>query len=124
MLVHLYNWNCSCCHKHKENIIIDIPIEEVKLSPFAVACECGYFYKAEHYPVLFSEWGKASYTLNRLKEDIAKSEKDVQNSEKDSITEDIHKSMLEKAKKELENFNTKFGDLSIPIPDHLWVYKD
>lgn len=56
MLVHQSNRHCNCCGNLIPDSIEDLPIEEVKLSAFPVACECGYFYEAYHYPVSFTKW--------------------------------------------------------------------
>ena len=69
MLVHQSNRSCACCGTSVEASIVDIPIQEIKLAPFAVECECGYFYEAYHYAVSFCSWRvRTSILKNYIKD--------------------------------------------------------
>lgn len=126
MLVHQYNRSCSCCNNLVESTIVDIPIEEIKLSPFAVACKCGYFYKSEHYSVSFRKWQIAKCDIE-LRLDSAQSD---YNREKEFIEgiddpSDYRLIELERLKKKATELHAKWDDISLtPVPDHLWVNKD
>ena len=126
MLVHQYNRSCNCCNSLVESSIIDIPIEEIKLSPFAVACKCGYFYKSEHYSVSFHKWqtakGDIGYRLDSAQSDY-NLEKEFLNSINNNS--DYHLIELERLKKKIIELHAKWDEISLtPIPDHLWVEKE
>ena len=74
MLVHQVNRYCNVCGISKDSAIIDIPFEEIKLAPFAVKCECGYFYESFHYATSFHNWRRARETIvskiNSLNSDV------------------------------------------------------
>ena len=126
MLVHQYNRSCSCCNNLVESTIVDIPIEEIKLAPFAVACKCGYFYKAEHYSVSFHKWQTAKDAIGyRL--DSAQSDYNLEKEFLNSINNnsDYHLIELERLKKKIIELHAKWDEISLtPIPDHLWVEKE
>ena len=56
MFVHLSVRRCNCCYKSIEASIVDLPIEEIKLTKFPIPCDCGYFMVGEHYPVSYDKW--------------------------------------------------------------------
>ena len=69
MLVHQSSRSCNMCGNSKDSEIVDIPFEEIKLSPFAVKCECGYFYEAYHYAVSFHKWKIAKAVIENTLSD-------------------------------------------------------
>lgn len=126
MLVHQYNRSCSCCKNLVESTIVDIPIEEIKLAPFAVACKCGYFYKSEHYSVSFHKWQIAKcdieYRLDSAQSDYNREKEFLNSINNDS---DYHLIELERLKKKIIELHAKWDEISLtPIPDHLWVEKE
>ena len=126
MLVHQYNRSCSCCNNLVESTIVDIPIEEIKLAPFAVACKCGYFYKSEHYSVSFHKWQTAKGDIE-LRLDSAQSDYNREKEFIESIDDpsDYRLIELERLKKKATELHAKWDDISLtPVPDHLWVEKE
>lgn len=121
MLVHQSNRSCNCCGKSVDNTIIDIPFEEIKLSPFAVECDCGYFYEATHYSVSFTKWrvakGILEWEINWLIGEL-KNTQEV----KDELGLVCYR---ERSTTEKENKLAKYqADLDLildPIPDYLWI---
>lgn len=122
MLVHQSNRHCNCCSNLIPDSIENLPIEEIKLSAFPVACECGYFYEAYHYPVSFTKWrvhkSRIEYDINYCNSELnllKEMDKEIGLSQhqlgKRSILVEslgIHKTKLDLL-------------LSItPIPDHRW----
>ena len=122
MLVHQSNRSCNCCGNSVETTIIDIPIEEVKLAPFAIACDCGYFYEAYHYTVSYRKWrvakGQIEYRLDSAQSDYNREKEFI-----DTIASSDYRLIeLEHLKKKVIELQAKFDDISLtPIPDHLWV---
>ena len=122
MQVYQTTKSCNACGTGRDiNVIVDIPLEEIKLSPVAVACSCGYFKERVHYPVSFS---------------IYKSKKDtilgcIRNTEKDLEIEDLMEEQFgcvteriqarrAYLQQQLEIYSKELKDLgSTPIPDHL-----
>jgi hypothetical protein len=126
MLVHQSNRSCNCCGKSVDNNIIDISFEEIKLSPFAVECDCGYFYEAIHYSVSFNKWRVAKRTLE-YKLDDARSDCNREKEFLNSINNDsdYHLIELERLKKKIIELYAKWDEISLtPVPDHLWIDKD
>ena len=122
MLVHQSNRRCNCCGNLIPDSIEDLPIEEVKLSAFPVACECGYFYEAYHYPVSFIKWrthkSRIEYDINycnselnllkQMDKEIGLSNRQLENRTRFAEALKSHQAKLDAL-------------LSVtPIPDHLW----
>ena len=124
MLVHQYNRSCSCCNNLVESTIVDIPIEEIKLAPFAVACKCGYFYKSEHYSVSFCSWRvRTSILKNYIKD--CESDLDIINKikEEQALLE-YREGLVTELEERLKKSVSELESLCVPIPDHLWVEKE
>ena len=124
MLVHQYNRYCSCCNNLVESTIVDIPIEEIKLAPFAVACKCGYFYKSEHYSVSFYSWRvRTSILKNYIKD--CESDLDIINKIKEELGQvDYRQGRIAELEERLKKYVSELESLCVPIPDHLWIDKD
>ena len=124
MLVHQYNRSCSCCGTSVESTIVDIPIEEIKLAPFAVACKCGYFYKSEHYSVSFCSWRvRTSILKNYIKD--CESDLDIINKIKEELGQvDYRQGRIAELEERLKKYVSELESLCVPIPDHLWVEKE
>ena len=124
MLVHQYNRSCSCCNNLVESTIVDIPIEEIKLAPFAVACKCGYFYKSEHYSVSFYSWRvRTSILKNYIKD--CESDLDIINKIKEELGQvDYRQGRIAELEERLKKYVSDLESLCVPIPDHLWIDKD
>ena len=122
MLVHQSNRSCNCCGKSVDNNIIDIPFEEIKLSPFAVECDCGYFYEAIHYNVSFTKWRVAKGTLE-YQLDNARSDYNREQEYADTliVLHDFIKIELKRKKELVTKLQAQWDEIiSSPIPDHLW----
>ena len=123
MLVHQSNRSCNCCGNMVDPSIIDIPIQEIKLAPFAVECKCGYFFEAYHYTVSFRKWrvakGNIGYRLDSAQSDYNREKEFLNSINNDS---DYHIIELERLKKKIIELHAKWDEISLtPIPDHLWV---
>lgn len=81
MLVKLFNKHCSRCGVVVPQELIDIPLAEIKLSPFPVECPCGYFYEALHDKVFFTHWlasvKRIEFNIKDYQGDIKKLEKSI-----------------------------------------------
>jgi len=105
-----------------ETSIVDLPLEEVKLAPFAIACACGYFYESYHYAVSFRKWRIAKDNIeHRL--DSAQSDYRREKEFIDTIAcSDYRLIELERLEKKVIELHAKWDDISLtPIPDHLFV---
>lgn len=122
MLVHQVNRSCNMCNKSKDSEILDLPFEEIKLSPFAVKCDCGYFHEAYHYAVSYHKWRIAKSTIKH-KLEYARS--DLRR-EKEYIKENPSSSdyvciELQYKKEAVIKLHAQWDEISLtPIPDHLW----
>ncbi len=114
MLVHQSNRSCACCGTSVEASIVDIPIQEIKLAPFAVECECGYFYEAYHYAVSFRSW--------RVRTSILKNY--IKDCESDLDQVDYRQGRIAELEERLKKYVSELESLYVPIPDHLWVEKE
>lgn len=121
MLVYQTNRSCNCCGNMVETSIVDLPLEEVKLAPFAVACACGYFYEALHYSVSFSKWNVFRSKLLSDKKYLKDGIKLEEDFLKELPTSDYSKKKIIEYKERLEIVLSKLKHNSTPIPDHLWV---
>lgn len=121
MLVHLHTWYCTCCGTKVDNTIVDLPIEDIKLSTFPVACSCGYFYKAEHYPVSFDKWRIETSMLKERIKDVKFDLELTQNVKEDLGLIDYRKRNTNELETLLEDYEQRLESLSVPIPDHLFV---
>ena len=117
MFVHLSVRSCNCCYKSIEASIVDLPIEEIKLTAFPIPCDCGYFMIGEHYPVSFNKWKLHNdciqSQINFIQNDIA--------TEKRIDVEMPHThahSLIINLEKRLEMLTKRL--IKDPIPDHLW----
>lgn len=117
MFVHLTVRACNCCNARVESSIIDLPIEEIKLTAFPVPCDCGYFMVGEHYPTSFSKWNVHN---SCLKTEI----KYIQNEITIEKRIDIElpwthaRSLISNLEARLESLTSRL--IKDPIPDHLW----
>ena len=124
MLVHQSNRSCACCGTSVEASIVDIPIQEIKLAPFAVECECGYFYEAYHYAVSFYSWRvHISILKNYIKD--CESDLDIINKikEEQALLE-YRQGLVTELEERLKKYVSELESLCVPIPDHLWVEKE
>lgn len=122
MLVHLSNRHCNCCGIMVETSIIDIPVQEVKLAPFAVACKCGYFYEAIHYTVSFRKWqiakSEIGFRLDNAQSDYNR-EKEFINTY--SPVKDYMEIELKRKEELVLKLHAQWDEISLtPIPDHRW----
>ena len=124
MLVHQSNRSCACCGTSVEASIVDIPIQEIKLAPFAVECECGYFYEAYHYAVSYRKWRvRTSILKNYIKD--CESDLDIINKIKEETGQvDYRQVRLAELGERLKKYTSELESLSTPIPNHLWVEKE
>ena len=126
MLVHQSSRSCNMCGNSRDSEIVDLPFEEIKLSPFAVKCGCGYFYEAYHYAVSFHKWqtakGDIGYRLDSAQSDYNREKEFLNSINNDS---DYHLIELERLKKKIIELHAKWDEISLtPVPDHLWIDKD
>ena len=124
MLVHQSNRSCACCGTSVEASIVDIPLQEIKLAPFAVECECGYFYEAYHYAVSFYSWRvHISILKNYIKD--CESDLDIINKikEEQALLE-YRQGLVTELEERLKKCVSELESLCVPIPDHLWVEKE
>ena len=124
MLVHQSNRSCACCGTSVEASIVDIPIQEIKLAPFAVECECGYFYETYHYAVSFYSWRvRTSILKNYIKD--CESDLDIINKikEEQALLE-YRQGLVTELEERLKKYVSELESLCVPIPDHLWVEKE
>lgn len=122
MLVHQSSRSCNMCGNSKDSEIVDLPFEEIRLSPFAVKCECGYFYEAYHYAVSFHKWKVAKAVLEGALKSI-RSElnliRGMLEAEPGTLRYEVK---ILQSKKKLNLLQGQLDDLNAnPIPDHLWV---
>ena len=124
MLVHQSNRSCACCGTSVEASIIDIPLQEVKLAPFAVECDCGYFYETYHYAVSFRSWRvRTSILKNYIKD--CESNLDIINKIKEELGQvDYRQERIAELEERLKKYTSELESLCVPIPDHLWVEKE
>ena len=124
MLVHQSNRSCNCCGTSVEASIIDIPLQEVKLAPFAVECDCGYFYEAYHYAVSFRSWRvRTSILKNYIKD--CESDLDIINKIKEELGQvDYRQERIAELEERLKKYTSELESLCTPIPDHMWVEKE
>lgn len=122
MLVHQSNRSCNCCGNTVETSIVDLPLEEVKLAPFAIACDCGYFYEAYHYAVSFRKWRIAKGKIEHRLED-AQSEYNREKEFIDTIASSAYRLIeLERLEKKVISLHAEWDDISLtPTPDYAWV---
>ena len=124
MLVHQSNRSCACCGTSVEASIVDIPIQEIKLAPFAVECECGYFYEAYHHAVSYRKWRvRTSILKNYIKD--CESDLDIINKikEEQALLE-YRQGLVTELEERLKKYVSELESLCVPIPDHLWVEKE
>ena len=124
MLVHQSNRSCACCGTSVEASIVDIPVQEIKLAPFAVECECGYFYETYHYAVSFRSWRvRTSILKNYIKD--CESDLDIINKIKEELGQvDYRQGRIAELEERLKKYVSDLESLCVPIPDHLWVEKE
>ena len=122
MLVHQSNRSCNMCGNSKDSEIVDLPFEEIKLSPFAVKCECGYFYEAYHYSVSYHKWKVAKAVI----ENTLKSIRSELNILRGMLQENPgilrYEVEILQAEEKLNLLQGQLDDLNAnPVADHLWV---
>ena len=122
MLVHQSSRSCNMCGNSKDSEIVDLPFEEIKLSPFAIKCECGYFYEAYHYAVSYHKWKVAKALiegeLKRIQSDFQLHE-DMLEADPGTLRYEVK---ILQAKKKLNLLQGQLDDLNAnPVADHLWV---
>ena len=122
MLAHQSSRSCNMCGNSKDSEIVDLPFEEIKLSPFAVKCECGYFYEAYHYAVSYHKWKVAKAviesTLNSIRCELRILRGMLQ--ENPGILRYEVETL--QAEEKLNLLQGQLDDLSSkPVADHLWV---
>lgn len=126
MLVHQSNRSCNCCGNMVDPSIIDIPIQEIKLAPFAVECKCGYFFEAYHYTVSFRKWrvakGELGFRLDNAQSDYQREKEFIKTHS--PISDYMHIDLKRKEDLILK-LHAEWDEISLnPIPDHLWIDKD
>ncbi len=126
MLVHQSNRSCNCCGNMVDPSIIDIPIQEIKLAPFAVKCKCGYFFEAYHYTVSFRKWrvakGELGFRLDNAQSDYQREKEFIETHS--PISDYMHIDLKRKEDLVLK-LHAEWDEISLnPIPDHLWIDKD
>ena len=121
MLVHQSSRSCNMCGNSKDSEIVDLPFEEISLSPFAVKCECGYFYEAYHYAVSFCSWRvRTSILKNYIKD--CESDLDIINKIKEELGQvDYRQGRVAELEERLKKYTSELESICIPIPDHLWL---
>ena len=122
MLVHQSSRSCNMCGNSRDSEIVDLPFEEIKLSPFAVKCECGYFYEAYHYAVSYHKWKVAKAVI----ESTLKSIRSELNILRGMLQENPgilrYEVEILQAEEKLNLLQGQLDDLSSkPVADHLWV---
>lgn len=117
MFVHLSVRSCNCCYKSIEASIVDLPIEEIKLTKFPIPCDCGYFMVGEHYPVSYDKW---KIHNNCIQSQINFVENDIATEQRINVElPDTHAhSLIRNLEKRLESLISRI--IKDPIPNHLW----
>lgn len=125
MLVSQTTHSCIACNSEAEyNIEVNIPLEEIKLTKHAVACECGYFKERTHSPVSFSNW-KAEKLIIKSRAEGCKSYinslQEEMNSEVDTIRKGWIKDWIVDEEKKLKGYQEKDILLGAkPVPNSLF----
>lgn len=124
MLVHQSNRSCNCCGNMVDPSIIDIPIQEIKLAPFAVKCKCGYFYEAYHYAVSFRSWRVRTGILKDYIKDCESDLNIINKIKEETGQVDYRQERVAELGERLKKYTSELESLSISIPDHLWIEKE
>ena len=122
MLVHQSSRSCNMCGNSRDSEIVDLPFEEIKLSPFAVKCECGYFYEAYHYAVSFHKWKVAKAVIESTLKSIRSELSILRGMLQENPGTLRYEVKIIKEEKKLDLLQGQLDDLnSKPVADHLWV---
>lgn len=121
MLVHLSTKRCECCGYSQENTILDIPFTAIKLAPFAIRCDCGYFYEGVHYNVSYGKWKVFMAIQKNKKEDILDRIKTEEKFLEEMPSSTYCLRRIRILKEELKVVESHLLHNAKPIPDHLWA---
>ena len=128
MYIRQYNKRCNACHNKVTDTVIEVPtVNEVKLSPFAISCVCGYFYGSVHIPLHFEQWSSFRRRLNTKMEAISSEVGQERILEQQFPASDSIKIRLENLKRRLVDLHAIWDDSAEPVPDDVWdtcLYKD
>ena len=122
MLVHQSSRSCNMCGNSKDSEIVDLPFEEISLSPFAVKCECGYFYEAYHYAVSYLKWKVAKAVIENTLKSIRSELSILRGMLQENPGILRYEVETLQAEEKLNLLQGQLDDLSSkPVADHLWV---
>lgn len=122
MLVHQSSRSCNMCGNSRDSEIVDLPFEEIKLSPFAVKCECGYFYEAYHYSVSYHKWKVAKAVIESTLKSIRSELSILRGMLQENPGTLRYEVKIIKEEKKLDLLQGQLKDLNAnPIPDYKWV---
>ena len=122
MLVHQSSRSCNMCGNRRDSEIVDLPFEEIKLSPFAVKCECGYFYEAYHYAVSYHKWKVAKAVIESTLKSIHSELSILRGMLQENPGILRYEVGILQAEEKLNLLQGQLDDLnSKPVADHLWV---
>lgn len=122
MLVHQSSRSCNMCGNSRDSEIVDLPLEEIKLSPFAVKCECGYFYEAYHYAVSYHKWKVAKAVIESTLKSIRSELSILRGMLQENPGILRYEVEILQAEEKLNLLQGQLDDLSSkPVADHLWV---
>ena len=122
MLVHQSSRSCNMCGNSKDSEIVDLPFEEISLSPFAVKCECGYFYEAYHYAVSYHKWKVAKAVIENTLKSIRSELSILRGMLQENPGILRYEVETLQAEEKLNLLQGQLDDLSSkPVADHLWV---
>lgn len=121
MFVNMVVRSCSACGARAiDRQLVDIPLEDIKLHPTPMACDCGYFKEYYHYATSFIDWRIA---VQRTTNSLENCKKDLSvelriNSKFGTASSDERivslKALIAKYQNQLDSYG------STPIPDHLF----
>ena len=122
MLVHQSSRSCNMCGNSRDSEIVDLPFEEIKLSPFAVKCECGYFYEAYHYAVSYHKWKVAKAVIENTLKSIRSELRILRGMLQENPGILRYEVEILQAEEKLNLLQGQLDDLNAkPVADHLWV---
>ena len=122
MLVHQSSRSCNMCGNSRDSEIVDLPFEEIKLSPFAVKCECGYFYEAYHYAVSYYKWKVAKAVIESTLKSIRSELSILRGMLQENPGTLRYEVEILQAEEKLNLLQGQLDDLNAkPVADHLWV---
>ena len=122
MLVHQSSRSCNMCGNSRDSEIVDLPFEEIKLSPFAVKCECGYFYEAYHYAVSYHKWKVAKAVIESTLKSIRSELSTLRGMLQENPGILRYEVEILQAEEKLNLLQGQLDDLNAnPTPDYKWV---